>query len=130
MSDVGFFRDGVAAGRLLVRVCASCGVGAFPPMPGCPHCGGYEGDIVESTGTATLYSWTVCHLAFEPSLADDVPYIVGLVDVDVGARVIARVESPVDTVHAGMTLRPSFPRDGNGVTRLVFVPTEEGESDE
>ncbi len=126
MSDVQFFHDGVARGELLVRVCSACGLGAFPPMPGCPHCGEEAGAVVQSSGEGTLYSWTVCHIAFDPAFAEDAPYVVGLVDIPEGARIIARVDAPTSELAAGLPLRADFPLDAEGARRLVFTATGTG----
>lgn len=122
MSDADGFRSGLEEGRLLLRRCDACGRAAFPPMPGCPHCGHGEGHVVESSGAATLHSWTVCHVAFDPALADDVPYVVGVVDVAEGARLIARVDAETDALTAGLALRADCPRGRDGRPRLTFVP--------
>ncbi|HUF98502.1 MAG TPA: OB-fold domain-containing protein [Ilumatobacter sp.] len=125
MSDVSFFDDGITAGKLLIRVCSSCRQGAFPPMPGCPHCGGERGEIVESDGSGRLYSWTVCHVALDPSLAAEVPYVVGLVDVPEGARLVARIECDADQLSTDLALVATYPSTGPDTGRaphLVFVP--------
>lgn len=125
-SDVQFFRDGIDEERLLVRVCDACGRGAYPPMPGCPHCGHESGSVVESDGIGTLHSWTVCHVPFDPALADDTPYVVGLVDVPEGARIVARVELDRSRLAPDLALRATYPQGADGHRRLVFVPTDEG----
>ena len=128
MTDAEFFRSGIAEGRLLVRRCLACARAAYPPMPGCPHCGHDEGEIVEAVGEGTLYSWTVCHVAFDPEFAADVPYVVGLVDLPEGARVVARLEMATDTLVADAPVRVDFTRGPDGSRQLRFVavpPTEE-----
>lgn len=124
MSDAGSFRDGLAAETLLLRVCATCGRAAYPPMPGCPSCGHDEGETVVSKGDGTLYTWTVCHVAFDPSFADDVPYTVGLVEVSEGARVLARIGGDPDALVAGMPVTARFESRTDGPTLLTFVARE------
>lgn len=120
--DDAFYWDGLAMGELRVRVCDSCERGAFPPMPSCPHCGHEHGRVVTSSGEATLYTWTVCHVAFDPQFADDVPYVVGVVDLPEGARLVARIEGvPHDELDAGLPVVARI--DGS---RLVFVPARKG----
>ncbi|MEQ8840323.1 MAG: OB-fold domain-containing protein [Acidimicrobiales bacterium] len=121
MSDVQFFRDGIDDERLLVRVCSSCARAAYPPMPGCPHCGHEHGAVVESCGRGTLYSWTVCHIAFDPAFADETPYVVGLVDVPEGARIVARVAVDPADLADGLPLQATYPRLADGGRRLEFV---------
>ena len=124
MSDVKAFRRGLADDTLLLRVCDACGRAASPPMPGCPTCGAREGHVVESAGTGTLHTWTVCHVAFEPALAAEVPYTVGLVEVAEGARVVARIGGDPDTLVADMAVSVEFDHRGDGSTVLTFVPEE------
>ena len=124
MSDADSFRDGLAAETLLLRVCAMCGRAAYPPMPGCPSCGHDEGETVVSKGDGTLYTWTVCHVAFDPSFADDVPYTVGLVEVSEGARVLARISGDPDALVADMPVTARFESRTDGPTLLTFVARE------
>ena len=121
MSDAAFFRAGIGEGRLLVRRCLACGRAAYPPMPGCPHCGATDGEVVEAAGIGTLHSWTVCHVPFDPDLADEVPYVVGLVDLPEGARLVARLEIDGTDLVADRSLRAEFPVGPDGVRRLRFV---------
>jgi uncharacterized OB-fold protein len=124
MSDAAHFRDGLAEGRLLIRVCSNCGRGAYPPMPGCVVCGHEHGEVVESCGAGVLYSWTECHVAFDPSFADEVPYVVGLVEIPEGARVVARIDCEPDQLRSDLNLRATFPRRTDGSTLLTFVTEE------
>lgn len=121
MSEADFFRSGIDEGRLLVRRCLACARAAYPPMPGCPHCGHPEGEIVEAEGAGALYSWTVCHVAFDPDLAAEVPYVVGLVDLPEGARVVARLAIGPEALEAGMAVQADFPRGSDGSRQLRFL---------
>lgn len=121
MSDADFFRSGITEGRLLVRRCLACARAAYPPMPGCPHCGHDEGEIVEASGEGALYSWTVCHVAFDPDVAAEVPYVVGLVDLSEGARVVARLAIAPEALEAGAAVRADFPPGSDGSRQLRFV---------
>jgi uncharacterized OB-fold protein len=123
--DDDFYWEGLAASELRVRVCDACGRAACPPMPGCPHCGHEHGHVVATDGRATLYSWTVCHVAFDPAFAGDVPYVVGVVDLVEGARLVARVEGvDVADLRDALPLRVRWPAQGRDGEQLVFVPAE------
>jgi len=126
--DDQFFWDGLRDGKLLVRVCDACGRGAFPPMPGCPHCGHEHGHIAESAGSASLYTWTVCHVAFDPEFAADVPFAVGVVELPEQARLVARVEGvALDALSAGMPMMVVIARpDDGGQPTLTFRPANTG----
>jgi uncharacterized OB-fold protein len=125
--DDDFYWEGLALRELRVRVCDACGRGACPPLPGCPHCGHEHGHVVTCAGDGSLYTWTVCHVAFDSAFADDVPYVVGAVDLPEGARVMARVEGvAIDKLRDSLPVRVQWTGADTGRTRLVFVPAEEG----
>lgn len=129
MSDAEFFRSGIDEGRLLVRRCLACERAAYPPMPGCPHCGHSDGEIVEADGSGTIYSWTVCHVAFDPAFAADVPYVVGLIDLPEGARIVARLDLAPEELAADAPVHVDFTAGPDGSPELRFVAshtTEEG----
>jgi len=134
MTDDAFYWEGLAANELRLRVCDGCGRAACPPRPGCPHCGDPRGSVRVACGRGRLYSWTVCHVAFDPAFAGEVPYVVGVVELPEGARILARIEEvEVDALRDGLPLevrwRPgrSTPahasEEGVVLQPLVFVPT-------
>jgi uncharacterized OB-fold protein len=125
VSDAEIYRRGLEASQLLLRKCARCGQSAFPPMPGCPHCGHAEGEVVQAAGHGTLYSWTVCHHAFDAQFAGETPYVVGVVALAEGARVVARIDIEAHALQPDMPLRATFPAGSDGRTRLTFVTIED-----
>ena len=83
-----FFRE-LEAGRLVGSKCKSCGQAFIPPRKLCSNCGG-ETEILNFKGEGTLESFTVIHIP--PSfLKDAAPYVVALVRLDEGARVMGRL---------------------------------------
>ena len=86
--DDAYFWEGVAAGRLVARACASCGRLQHPPSPMCPECGSTDWSDRELSGRGTVVSWIVSR---HPSAPDAEPRIVVLVELDEGAP--PRVES-------------------------------------
>ena len=112
------FRDAVANERVLAQRCASCGRASLPPAPACLHCGSPEVRLVEAASTGALYTWTTTHVAFDPAYTDEVPYTVGVVDLDDGARLSGMVDVPHDDLRAGLRLRVIWrrsPVDGEPV---------------
>jgi uncharacterized protein len=112
------FRDAAADERLVVQRCASCGKASLPPAPSCLHCGSSDVTSVGGASTGTLHTWTVTHVAFDPAFADEVPYTVGVVDLDDGARLVGTVDAPHDELRAGLPLRVTWrrsPADGRPV---------------
>jgi uncharacterized protein len=79
------FWDGLREGRFSVTRCSLCARASFPPKPICPHCW-TEAVVWEEIATeGTLYSWTRVHAG--PAIFDaDLPYAIGVVDLDAGVR--------------------------------------------
>jgi uncharacterized protein len=102
------FRDAVMQERVLVQQCASCGKASLPPAPSCLHCGSPDVQQVPAATTGTLYTWTVTHVPFDPAFAGDVPYTVGVVDLDDGSRLSGLVDVPPGDLRAGLRLQVTW----------------------
>lgn len=112
------FRDAVAHERLLTQRCASCGKASLPPAPSCLHCGSPEVSQVDAATTGALRTWTVTHVAFHSAFADELPYVIGVVDLDDGARLSGMVDVPHDRLADGLRLALTWrrsPVDGEPV---------------
>jgi uncharacterized OB-fold protein len=88
--DTRPFWDAAAEGRLVIQRCTACGRHVFYPRLVCPHCGGSSLEWVQASGRATVYSFTVVHRA-PPAFADEAPYVVALVDLGEGPRMMTRL---------------------------------------
>jgi hypothetical protein len=94
--------------RLVVPRCTNCATFRFPPSPFCWNCTHQDVDLVEVAGTGTVYTYTVARHAVVPDLADYVPYVVAVVELDdaPGVRMIVNiVESDPETVRIGDRVR-------------------------
>jgi uncharacterized OB-fold protein len=82
-----------AAHRLVVQRCTRCGTVRHPPRPLCPACRSFEHEWSELSGRGTVYTFTVVHQAFVPSLVDQLPYVVAAVELEGGggARLVTNV---------------------------------------
>jgi uncharacterized OB-fold protein len=90
--------------RLVVQVCETCGATRHPPSPRCPRCHSRDATWRDLPGTGTVYTFTVVHQAFLPALADRVPYVVAVVELDGGdgARLVTNiVDVPPTEVQIG-----------------------------
>jgi uncharacterized OB-fold protein len=68
---------------------------------------------VAASGLGVLYSWIVVHRAFSEAFRDDVPYTVGVVELDEGCRMLARLELD-GAPRMGMRLAVDFRPRGEG----------------
>lgn len=105
--DVEFFWDGIKRKELLIQRCASCGKLRHPPRPMCPSCQSLQWETVKASGKGTLHSFVVFH--YPPFPPFENPYVVGLVDLEEGTRLIANVIG-VDpkAVKIGMPVQVEF----------------------
>ncbi len=74
--------------RYLVQWCTACSTPIFYPREVCPSC--LSSDMLEwkeSNGSGTVYAVSVQYRPGNPTMADQVPYAVALVELDAGASV-------------------------------------------
>jgi uncharacterized OB-fold protein len=100
-ATTAFHWEATREGRLLVQRCATCGRWAYPPTVGCAGCGGGELVPTAVSGRGVIYSFTVVRQAFDQRFAEALPYVVALVDLEEGARLMANV---VDADPAGLAV--------------------------
>jgi uncharacterized protein len=118
-ADEQFFWDGVAAGELLLRRCASCGQVQHPPSPMCPHCGSVEWATFAASGRGTVHSWIVSRHPTDP---DDSDRIVALIDLEEDVRLVSNLtDVDIAGVANGMAVEVVF-RDVDGTRLPQFVP--------
>lgn len=107
--DTQPFWEGCGESKFLVPRCGACGATRWPPGPMCPECQSMETEWIESTGRGTVYSWVVATHPVAEVLVDQVPYVVGLIDLEEGVRVIGNVLGCApEEVEAGMPVELFF----------------------
>lgn len=94
--------------RLVGPVCTDCGAWSWPPSPCCRRCRSQAQEWRELSGFGVIWSFARVHHAFHPSLAKRVPYIVGLIDLDEGLRMVGRVEAGDKEPTIGARVRARF----------------------
>lgn len=111
----------VQDGTLTVTSCAACQRKSLYVRPFCPYCWSEDVAQVPVSGRAVLYTWTVVHQNAAPF--DNTPYVVAMVDLEEGPRLMTAVEDcPFDDLAAGMELQLEFRTDGDGFVVPIFRP--------
>ena len=99
-------------GRLVVQECQSCRQVWHPPLPRCPHCHAADRRLARRVAaTGTVYSYTVVRHPTHFAFADKIPYILAIVALAEGPRLVtALIGIEPDEVarrHAGARGVPS-----------------------
>lgn len=88
--EYGEFFEAAAAGRLTVQQCPSCRHRQFYPRALCTSCGGTP-EWLEVEPRGAIHTFTVVlQMRFEPFSAE-IPYVVAMVDLDEGVRMLGTV---------------------------------------
>jgi uncharacterized protein len=118
-ADTQPFWDGAKRGELLIQRCTACDRRQFYPRQRCVRCGG-EVEWVQASGNGRVYSYTVIHRAANEAFASLVPYVVALVDLAEGPRMMSRLRVSPEAVRIGLDVRVAFERLADDVTLPVF----------
>jgi uncharacterized OB-fold protein len=110
------FWEGVAEGVLRLQRCRACGRHVFYPRAVCPSCMACDLEWVEASGSGEVHSFTVVHRA-PPDHRDEVPYVVALVDLDEGVRMMTRL---VDVAPAAVSVGMPVEVAMRGEPRLPY----------
>jgi uncharacterized OB-fold protein len=76
---------------LVLPWCTVCGRPHWYPREVCPHCQSTDIEFRAAEGGATVYAVSVQHMPVWPGLADRAPYVVALVDLDEGVRMMTNL---------------------------------------
>lgn len=117
------FFAAAAEGKLLIQRCPACGRTVSYPRVVCPFCHDGTPEWAEASGRGTVYSFSVLHRAGVPGFEPDVPYVVALVDLEEGARMMANIVNvEPDAVEIGMAVTVTFERRSADLVVPQFEP--------
>jgi len=93
-----------------VARCKGCGKMHYPPRLVCDGCRGRDFEIRRMSETGKVLTWSVIRVA-PPAFAQEVPYVVAVLEMDDGTRIMAQVaDVTADEVKTGMRVRLEFRR--------------------
>ena len=119
------FWDGLKAGELRIQRCLSCEKPVFYPRVACPHCGGRRLEWIACSGRGTLHAFTIAHRGTPTAFRGATPYVVAMIDLEEGARIMTNligvVPSPL-AVTIGMPVEVVFERVSDAITLAKFRP--------
>ena len=95
--------------ELHLQRCGSCGAYLFYPREVCAECLSSELSWVQVSGQGTVYSYTIAQAPTHPAFADDVPYIVAIVELAEGPRITTNiVDCELGAVKIGMPVVATY----------------------
>lgn len=111
--------------RLMLRHCKACGRTHFMPRHLCPHCWSDNLEWVESKGLGTIHSFSVVHRAPTAAFAQHTPYVVALIDLDEGTKMLTNIVGPdAFGVNIGDRVAVTFEDRGDGAVLPQFKRVE------
>ncbi len=115
------------AGRLIVQRCANCQRLQYYPRNMCTECLSERLDWETMSGRGTVYTHSIVHRALNPAFEADLPYVVAVVELDEGVRLISRiVDCTPAKVVIGMTVEVTFVPASDAITLPLFRPARAG----
>jgi uncharacterized OB-fold protein len=88
-------------GKVALQRCSSCDNVWHPPQPICPNCRSKNYIWFNSAGFGVVYSHTTVRHAVHAAVKESVPYIVCLIELDEGPRVISNLIVPIEQATSG-----------------------------
>jgi len=85
------FWEGCNEGRLLMQYCDHCTKLNWFPRSYCAHCGAEDFTWKEVAGTGILETYSVVYRPMNEAWASEVPYVLAIVRLDEGVRMVTRI---------------------------------------
>lgn len=120
-ADSAFYWNAARERRLVIRQCKSCGEKHFMPRYLCPTCWSDALEWVDSKGEGSVHSFTVIRRAPVATFADLGPYVVALIELDEGPRMVSNIvgENALST-RIGDRVQVTFEDRGEGAMLPQF----------
>jgi uncharacterized OB-fold protein len=122
--DSAPYWQGLHDGTLLVQRCSECNEVQLYPRDRCLAC---RGPVVweEASGRGSIYSFTVIRQNYARPFRDWIPYVVALVDLEEGPRVMSNlIDCDPDAVQVGMPVEVRFEAVSDNAGIALFTPSK------
>jgi uncharacterized OB-fold protein len=116
------FWDAAKQHRLTLQRCANGHV-FYYARSHCPKCLSNELTWFDASGAGTIYSYTVARRPTSPEFEQDVPYIIGVIELAEGPRMTSLVvEADPDAVKIGTPVQVVFDDVSDAIALPYFRP--------
>lgn len=120
-AESGPYWQAAHAGELWLRTCEGCRQPFHYPRARCPSCWSPAVSWQTASGRGTIHTYTVVRQNGARPFRDRVPYVVVLVDLDEGPRMLATLENAApEAVTIGARVRVAFRHETDDVVLPVF----------
>jgi len=125
------FNQYLAEGKLMASRCVDCGTLDLPPRAICPKCHSESLEWTETSGKGKLAGFTIVSIVptfmIEQGYGRDKPYVSGVVELDEGVKISARITgvdaTKPEEIKVGTPLTVdfvTFGEDNEAKTYLAF----------
>ena len=119
------FWDAAKRHELQIQRCNARGTHIFYPREACSECLAADLIWIPVSGKGTLYSYTIAQAPTHPAFADDVPYVIAIVELAEGPHITTNlVGCQPDQVTIGMPVVTSFEDVSEAITLVKFRPEQ------
>jgi uncharacterized OB-fold protein len=109
--------------RLEIPRCNACGKFWFPPSQSCPHCLAADFTWTPVSGRGKVFTFVTFHRVYHPAFAKEVPYVVALVELDEGPRLLTNIVGvKPESVTCEMPVKVVFDDVSDDVSVPKFQP--------
>lgn len=119
------FWDSLKAGAIQLQRCGPCDTVIFYPRPLCPSCLSDELTWTPVSGRGVVHAFAIPHRHPNPAFGSTAPYVVALVELEEGARMLSNlidVEPTPEAVKVGMPVEIVYDAVTDEVTLPKFRP--------
>jgi uncharacterized OB-fold protein len=117
------FWDGCHRHELLLQKCQKCHSFHYPPAPVCPTCFSSDLKWEKVSGKAEVYTFSIVRRAPNPDWEADMPYVVGVAQLDEGPRIVTNfIGCKPEDLKIGMKVQVSFEDATETVSLPKFKP--------
>jgi uncharacterized OB-fold protein len=117
--DSQAYWDAARRHELVLQRCSECNRFRFYPRSICPYCLSDQFEWRRASGRGAIYSFTIIHRPPVPAFRDRVPYVLALIDLEEGVRMMSNVvDCDPHSVEIGMAVEVIF----EDITEEITLP--------
>jgi uncharacterized OB-fold protein len=117
--DNRVFWDEMKNHKFMLQHCNDCQKFIFYPRIICPHCYSENISWKETSGQGKVESYTVVHRAMPP-FKDEVPYVVGIIQLNEGVKMLSRIINKREDVAIGKNVSVVYQKIEENLTLPYF----------